>query len=313
MPGLVRADARGDGQVGGRVAVAERGVQLEVAQVHGRGGVEVDRAEDPAQPDHVLVLQPVAVRVPVDLDGDLVPARLEVLRDVVLGRVVRVLVVADEFAVDPHVVGRLDALEVQEGTAVTGRPVLGEVEGAPVLADGVVAGRRVRRLRLLAEAVRAPPRVGDVDVDGEVVAVQLPVGRDRDAVPAAVVDVRPVEVLVPVARPVDVRELPRAVEAQPVRGAGAVAGEGLSDVRVRHEGGVGRFRADLEERHVAGPLGGAVGLRPPAWGPVGVAAGEGQGAEEGGAALQQSTAAYGVRVRVVHDRGLPRDDMGGMY
>ncbi len=134
----VRPHARGDRQLGRRVRVVQRGVELEVAQVHGRGGVEVDRAEDAAQPDHVLVLQPVAVGVAVDLHGDLVGAGPEVVGDVVLGRGERVLVVADQLPVDPHVVGGLDALEVQEGAAA--RPVAGHREGAPVLADRAVAG-----------------------------------------------------------------------------------------------------------------------------------------------------------------------------
>ncbi len=104
----------GDRQFGRLVVVAQRGVEPEVAQVHGGRGVEVDRAEDAAQPDHVLVLQPVTVGVAVDLHGDLVGARPEVVGDVVLGGVVGVLVVADQFPVDPHVVGGLDPFEVQE-------------------------------------------------------------------------------------------------------------------------------------------------------------------------------------------------------
>ncbi|CAM5336683.1 hypothetical protein SPILM97S_01274 [Streptomyces pilosus] len=284
------ADARGDRQLGGRVAVVQRGVQLEVAQVHGRDGVEVDRAEDAAQPDHVLVLQPVAVRVAVHLHGDLVGAGLQTVGDVVLGGCVGVLVVADEFAVDPHVVGGLDALEVQEGAAA--RPVARDGEGAPVLADRVVAGGGGGRLGVLAASVGAPVGVGDVQVDREVVAVQLPHGRHREGLPVAVVGVRAVEVGVPVVGAVGVGELPGAVQAQPVGRAGAVAGECLTQVGVRHERGVRRLGADGEDTEVV-PLRGRVGRGPPAGGRVRGArrGGQGEGAEDGGAGLQETAAA----------------------
>lgn len=285
----VRPHARGDGQFAAGVGGVERGVQLEVAQVHGRGGVEVDRAEDAAHPDHVLVLHPVAVGVAVDLDGDLVGARLEVVGDVVLGRRVGVLVVPDRFAVDPHVVRGLDALEVEEGAAAL--PVAGDGEGAPVLADRVVAGRRGGRLRLLAEAVGAPVRIGDVQVDGEVVAVQLPHGGDRDGLPVPVVHVGAVEVGVPVLGAVGVGELPAAVQAEPVGRAGAVTGQRLPDVRVRRERGVRRFGAEPEDAEVV-PLRGPVGGRPVSGRPRGGGRrGQGEGTEDGGAALQETAAA----------------------
>ncbi|CAM5702662.1 hypothetical protein SALBM311S_03542 [Streptomyces alboniger] len=255
----VVAHARGDRQLGRLVVVAQRGVQLEVAQVHGGRGVQVDRAEDAAQPDHVLVLEPVAVGVAVDLDRDLVGARLEVLGDVVLGGVVGVLVIADQLPVDPYVVGGLDALEVQKRPPSV--PVARDGEGAPVLADGVVAGGGGRWLRLLALAVGAPPRVGDVDVDRAVVAVQLPGGGDGDGVPVPVVQVRAVEVDVAVVGAVGVGELPVAVEAETEGRAGAVGGQCLSDVLVRHEGAVRRLGTQPEDGDVAVPLRGAVHRR----------------------------------------------------
>ncbi len=285
---LIGAHARGDRELGGPVVVAERGVELEVTQVHGGGGIQVHRTEDAAQPDHVLVLQPVAVGVAVDLDGDLVGAGLQVPGDVVLGRGVGVLVVAHEFAVDPYVVRRLHALEVQEGTA--SRPVAGDGEGTAVLTDGVVAGRHGRRLGLLAEAVGAPVGVGDVEVDRAVVAVQLPHGGDGDGVPAAVVDIGAVEVGVAVGGAVRVRELPGAVEADPVRRRRAVGGQGLGGVGVRHQRGVRGFGAQAEDVDGAVPFLGAVGrVGAPGRG----SGGEGERAEENGSALQQTAAADG--------------------
>ncbi|CAM5404660.1 hypothetical protein SGLAM104S_05799 [Streptomyces glaucescens] len=256
-PGLpVRAHLRRDLQLGRRAVVAERGVQLEVPQVHGRGGVQVDRAEDAAQPDHVLVLQPVPVGVAVDLDGDLVGARLQKPGDVVLGGGVRVLAVARQLAVDPDVVSGLHPLEVEEGPP--SRPVPGQGEGAPVLADRVVPGGGGGRLGVLAEAVGAPPGVGDVDVDRAVVAVQLPGGGDGQGVPVAVVEVGAVEVGVTVVGALGVGELPGAVEAEPVRRPGAVGGQGLVEVAVRHQGGVRRFGAQPEDVDAAVPLRAAV-------------------------------------------------------
>lgn len=322
--------ARGDRQGGRPVAVGQRGVESEVAQVDGRCGVQVDRAEDAAQPDHVLVLQPVAVGVAVDLHGDLVGARLEVRGDVVLGGVVGVLVVADQLPVDPYVVGGLDAFEVQERPPP--RPAARKREGAAVLAHGVVAGGGVRRLRLLAQAVGAPPRVVAVDVDRAVVTVQLPGRGDGEGVPAAVVEVGAVEVGVAVVGAVCVGELPGAVEAQPVRGAGAVGGEGLGEVRVRHEGGVRGLGAEPEDVDRAVPLRlsrGAVRRDGPVGGGRG---GQGDRAEGGGRPLEQTASAdgrpplvvrlhplgavrpvHGRHVRVRHDHDLPRGDRAAVH
>jgi hypothetical protein len=250
----------------------------------------VDRAEDPAQPDHVLVLQPVAVGVAVHLHRDLVGAGPEVGGDVVLRGDVGVLVVAHQLAVDPHVVGGLDPLEVQERPPPG--PAPGHGEGPPVLADGVVAGRRGGRLRVLAEAVGAPPRVGDVDVDREVVAVQLPDGGDGDGVPGGVVEVGAVEVGVAVVGPVRVGELPLTVETQPVRRAGAVPGQRLPEVGVRHQRGVRRFGAQLEDAEPVVPLRRTVRRpAPPGRERRGGRPGQGDPAEDGGSPLQETAPA----------------------
>ncbi len=110
--------------------------------------------------------------------------------DVELAARVAVFAISDSLAVDPDVIRGLDAVEVNEGSAVA--PPVGKVERRSVLADGVVDGGGVRvvagGLGLLVPAVRARPRKDRVGADREVVPVQLPARGNRDRVPTGVVE-----------------------------------------------------------------------------------------------------------------------------
>jgi len=179
----------GHGEAGGDVGVDPQGAgagPVVVAGVHEpvldparRPGQQPDLAEDPGQPPHVLVLQVAGRRPLVDPHGqEVVPARgRQGLGGVELDRQAAAAGGAQLPAVAPHPEPGVDPLEPQH--APLGLPALGQPEAHPVVAGRVLAGdaRRVDR-----------ERVGDVGVGGGAVAVQLPVGRHRQLVPAAVVE-----------------------------------------------------------------------------------------------------------------------------
>ena len=190
--------APGDG--GGGDGLPRRGVDAELGDDDARGDVGVDaegsvvrgvhehvadgrreqrhRAEDPGQPPHVLVLQVAAL-------GELAHAHREHVLAVAAQGLGDVELVAEPAAgrlaqldaVEPRAQVGVDAVEAQDGAA--GRPSGRELE-----AGAVVPGRvRVRDVRRVDRE-----RVRDVRVRGRAVAVQLPVRRDREPVPAAVVE-----------------------------------------------------------------------------------------------------------------------------
>ena len=137
-----------------------------------------DAAEDPRQPPHVLVLEIGACRPLVHPHReDVVLAGAQQRADVELGREPAARADADLDAVEPRPQARVDALEAQHRVAPL--PLRRHRERAPIIARGVLVGD-VRRLHR--------ERVGDVRVGRRAVAVQLPVRRDSQPVPARVVE-----------------------------------------------------------------------------------------------------------------------------
>ena len=152
---------------GGDDAEVETDGRLLAGQVH----VPLDAADAP----EILALQPGGGRIAVYLEGQLVVALLQGLRDVVPGEALRILGIADFLPVHIDVRAGFDAGEVQED-----RPALPSVrhrEG-PVVEGGGEYFRQRGRLRILrAEIVR------DVGVDGDAISLYFPVPRHLDPVP----------------------------------------------------------------------------------------------------------------------------------
>ena len=264
----VRKVAPGDGERRGLVVARERRLDREVPDAVLRLRPERDVAEDAGVAQHVLVFDEAAVAPAVDLDGEGVQGggggrrwrkdvilplststsslHLQVLRDVELGRELRVLGVADELSVDPDVVGGVDAVEAQDDVATL--PAVRHGERRAVGRDGVVVARvrvAVADRRGLDVAFRVPGvGIAPVRVAGHAEAAHLDAARDVDREPVGVVEVRLPEVLdaqVGVARP---RDLPDAVEALLERG--------LRVEGVRERGSL------VRERHRVGARGEAV-------------------------------------------------------
>jgi hypothetical protein len=188
-----------DGESGGGTrVVTHRGAQLQrargprridagqnfkVPQVQRCRRPQVDITENPRQTPEILTLEVSAVGMPVNLDRQLVAARLHIRREVELGRGARILRVADLFPVDPQVKGRGHPVESKENPPP--RPIGRQVEGPPVgryrialvIGGEMLLGRAHHPRRVLLE------RVVDVGINRRAVAVQLDVGRHGYAFP----------------------------------------------------------------------------------------------------------------------------------
>ena len=175
-------------------AVVPRG-HADVHDVLLRALKQVAVAEDAVKPEAVLILQ-IAAAAPLEHpDAQRVLARMHVVRHVELGLQMAALRKADVRAVHIHERAGRDALHHE----VHAPPYAVKRELALIDAAGVLV-RRVGRIAGEGEV--------DVGVIGVFVAVQLPAGGHRDAVPAFD-DLRHVDV------PGEEGEAPRAVE-QPV-------------------------------------------------------------------------------------------------
>ncbi len=186
------------------VVVSRR--DLDVVDRSLRAFEEVDVAEDPGQPPHVLVFEVGAARPPVHAHGEDVVAGHEVLADLVLDGEPTALAVPEEHAVQPDRAAGVDALEAQHGVVVP--PTLRQGEVAPVVTRRVLL-RDVRRIDR--------DRERGVRVQRLAVALEDPVCRDADAVPAGVVEVWIAERVARAVRRRCERERPLAVQRQPAR------------------------------------------------------------------------------------------------
>ena len=186
----------------------ERRHHLVVGNILLRRAVQIDIALDAAQPPHILTLE-IRTRTPaIDLDGQHVLARFHTIGHIPLGRGLGVLVVAQQLAVEPHVVERRGPLETEHDA--TPGPRVGHGEGAAIRAHLVFGVRHQGRIFLeiehgVVELVRL------VHIDGRTVSLTLPVAGHLYLVPVAHVVVGAVEV-----------DRPRVGVAHPVEPPGSV-------------------------------------------------------------------------------------------
>jgi len=141
---------------------------------------EIDIPENAAQAPEVLIFEIGAVAPAEVLDRQHVLAGDKERREVELQRRSGILAHADEVAVDPDLAKGVHAVKGQQHRAA--RPGRGHGERAAVGIDGIVRviGRHQRR------APGFGPRVGDVHVNRDAIALQLDVGRHRDGRPGLV-------------------------------------------------------------------------------------------------------------------------------
>ena len=229
-----------DPEDGVAVVRVQLGPELEVADVDGRRRKKIDVPEDAAQPPEVLAFEVGPVGISVDLDGQNVPAGPEEAGDVEFGRGPAVLAVPRELAVDPDIEGGVDAVKMEKD--LPAGPRAGHGEFAPVRAHRIAVVRDPRRV--------GRKRIVLVEVDGHIVALELPVAGNADVLPAAGVEVGPVKIAGPIGRLGDPMEFPLPVESQAVSGAEALPLDGLGFAAVGHQGGVGRFGVPGQDQRV---------------------------------------------------------------
>ena len=227
-PPDVAGSARGhlQGDVGAAVG-GQASAGAELLQAHRRPGDEVDVAEDPGGPPHVLVLDIGAVAVLQDLDGQEVRLPVQVLGDIELGAETRALRHADEAAVDVDLGVGVHAVQAEDG-------LLAGAECGPGQFP-LVDARRVR-----GGDQGLSDREGEalVGVLQPAVAIDLPQVRDPDLVPVGVG--RGEVVLADSAGGVEEAEGPRAAEVGEARGQPPVAGGRGFGRGVAEEVGPGR-------------------------------------------------------------------------
>ena len=197
----------GLGQIFGQIGVNE-----DVAHVVFRHAREHDAAENSAEAPEILILQPRAGGVMVNLHGDGVRSRMDEFGDVEARGREDVLGVADDLTVDPAEEGGLHALEGQHDPVA--RFALRELEGAVVAAGGIVLLRHFG----IGERLVAVPGIEHVGIPRNVIALKLKMSGNLNLRPAGMVAVVPPEALGKAAEILGIEEFPRAVEECMERG-----------------------------------------------------------------------------------------------
>ena len=183
------------------IPVVQIGHDVDVTDIVGRTGLQVNIPEDAGHAPEILVFQIRAVAPAIHLGRQQVFPRLQVLGDIKLRRRTAALAVANLFAVDPQVKGRVNAVKRNEHLFAV--PVFRETERLTVGADLIDIilnkGRIFRK------------RIGLIAVDQRTIIMNGPVGWHRNGFPRAVIKVgfvkvqrpfrglrRPVELPIPV-------------------------------------------------------------------------------------------------------------------
>ena len=105
------AEEQTDFQLAGGIVLQKRGLQPQVVHIRGGLGVEKHAAEDAAEPEEVLILQPSRAAVLIDLHAQAVPGFPDVGSQVKVRGGEAVLGVANEVAVEPDIERLLHTLK----------------------------------------------------------------------------------------------------------------------------------------------------------------------------------------------------------
>ena len=224
----------------------EIGLDEKVADVdHGRAP-QRHAAEDAAQTPHILIFQPRAGTIAIDLDGDEVLSRLDILRDIELRGVAAVDAVADFLAVDPEEERRIDAVEREKHAAAA--PRARQLELAPVIADRIalfVSGPIFRRFAHHAGPVFLD-RVTEIAIIRSAETEHLPIRGDGYLFPRGNIVLRLEKIQRTHFRSGNVIEFPRAVQVAAKRRRLPVGGNRFLEIGIRHRNAVIRLLVDAE-------------------------------------------------------------------
>ena len=230
-------------QRGVAIFIVQVGLHLEIAQMLLRRCPKVDVAEDAAHAPHVLIFQVSAVAEAIHFHRQQIASRLQVRRDVELGRRPAVLAVADLVPVDPRIERRIHAIEMQQDLPSLPRRWHGETH--TVTAHRVeLVGRRRRLRRVLRE------RINNVGIDRDVEPVHLPARRHRHVAPRGIAIVRAIKIDRPLRRAQRPVELPASIQQLKPRRFGTIGRPRQLARRVRHHGRVRLLRAHVYDRRV---------------------------------------------------------------
>ena len=207
------------------------GVDPQVFDGAGNEATQAHRAEDAGQPPLVLIFEIGAGAELVHAHGDRIDAGAHDLGHVKLVGEARAACHADPRAVHPHSGLTFNAVKTQANVATL--PVGGELEGATVVADGVVVGRE-----------------GRVDREGE---VDIGVG---GVTPGALASQDPVAGHVDLGRVTGGSGLiPGLLDVDEGGGVGVVIGEAPHAIEAEHPAVVSEVRAWRQKRARAGSIG----------------------------------------------------------
>ena len=228
---------------GGRAQIGDLG--LDVQQTVGQGivqasheeqvphlnqaqGGEIDVAEDAAQTPLVLVFEIRAIGIAINFHRQQIVALFEKRREIELGGGAAVLAEADTAAVAPDIKRGLHPLEMHPHLPVP--PGCGNLKRLAIGTDRVAVVRDARWVHLAPRAFVIGPHA--VDVNGIVVALQLPAGRHGDGLPCMIIELDSVELLRSDQHIRGPPELPRAVQRLIPRRSRASFGQRFPQVGV---------------------------------------------------------------------------------
>jgi hypothetical protein len=236
----------------GLIIVGQTCPEVEIAQVQCVRRPQVNVAENPRQPEHVLILQIGSIAELIHLCGQDVLSLIQIARDVELSRSPRILRIADLLPVDPQVKRRIHPAEDNEGAASL--PSCRNLEPVPVGPHLIaVFLRKIRKMlrrhthhlrRVLRE------RINDVGVQWPTIAFDLPVRWHRDFLPTRVVEFHRLEPHRPRRRIAHMMEFPVPVERLAPRRFQTPFGHSLICRWKRHRRRPRRFLVDAEYRLV---------------------------------------------------------------
>ncbi len=244
--GVLHPDARIQGTVG--VVACQGGIHLEVLNVCLGSGVDVHITLDTGKADKVLVFHPGAITPAEHLHGDVVFATAKLVGNIefVVGK--GVFTIANELAVHPNIVSGFHTFKVQANALAI--PILGHGKVTAVMAHRVKLCGRCRRVN----PVVLVPRINHVTVNGMVVAINLPVARNRNIVPLGNVVIVGKEVVVTLSRSIHMEELPGARQTLVPFRTAAIHLQCFFKRIVRHAGHVRRKHVNAKSLRISVPL-----------------------------------------------------------
>ncbi|MNE49555.1 hypothetical protein D3C80_1440820 [compost metagenome] len=145
------------------------GYYREVSKMNLRSSIQVDIAENPAQPPEILILQPACITPAVYFYSQLVFAFPQVRGKIIFRWSKSIFAVTDQFTVHPNIESGFHPLEADEYGLTS--PAFRYCKRTCVRADRIVFGWCKRRLQI---RFGFSPRITDIGILRVVIALELP-------------------------------------------------------------------------------------------------------------------------------------------